>query len=424
VALLPLAPGLPRAAASAADAFDPEAAPETPYRLAPGLGFGAELQLDFALRRDADLDRRRDDERALLAPELSLALAYAPVPAFEAFVNLALLREFALAAGPEGAGESGDIEVELKEAFVRWGSLGDGPSIVVGRQRFEDEREWLYDEELDAVRLQYGRGPLGAELSVSRNGLARKDLLSEREQERTDNYVLHARYALPREIVVEGYVILRHDRDADRRRPLFLGVRSFGEPVEGLDYWLELAHVGGRDGASRVRGWAVDAGATYELGAFLRPSLTLGAALGSGDPHPDGTDGNFRQTGLQENEGDFGGAAGFKYYGEVLDPELGNLAVLTAGVGIRPAETVSLDLVYHYYLQHRRAPELREAAITAEPSGRSRRLGSEVDLVLGLESVWDRLDVKAVLGYFAPGPAFADGSDGAWLVAAEVQVRF
>jgi hypothetical protein len=70
------------------------------------------------------------------------------------------------------------------------------------------------------------------------------------------------------------------------------------------------------------------------------------------------------------------------------------------------------------------SPTLRDAGITAEPSGRSRRLGSELDLIVGLVDLSQRVDIKAALGYFIPGPAFPGTRDGAWLVGAEVQFRF
>ena len=156
-----------------------------------------------------------------------------------------------------------------------------------------------------------------------------------------------------------------------------------------------------------------------------KTALTLGFAFGTGDRNPDdGTDGAFRQTGLQDNEWDFGGATDFKYYGEVLDPELSNLAILTAGVGIRPSDKFSLDLVYHHYLQHRASASLRNAGIDAEPSGRSRRLGSAIDLIVGLQEIWDHLDARLAVGYFLPGAAFPESSGGAWVVSAEVQFRF
>lgn len=419
------APGPVCSPSSAAEVFDPEAPPETRYRLAPFLTFGAEIELDYVFRRNRDLADRREDDVSLLTPELSLAWSFDPAPAFQAFLNVALSREFVLAEGVDGAGANEDIALEVKEAFLRAGPLPGGLSLQIGRQRFEDEREWLYDEELDAVRLRYGRGALAVELSASRNGLVRKDVLSAAERERINNYVLLASYRLPREIELEGYAIVRDDRAADRRRPVFLGVRSRGEPVQDLDYWLELGYVGGRDGPNRIRGWGTDLGLTYELQAGPRPALTLGFAFGSGDGDPDdGLDRSFRQTGLQENEADFGGAASFQYYGEVLDPELSNLAIFTAGIGVRPSERFSLDLVYHYYLQHRASNALRNAGIHAEPSGRSRRLGGEVDFIVGLVEIFNRVDVKAALGYFVPGAAYPGGTDGAWVVNAEVQFRF
>jgi hypothetical protein len=36
----------------------------------------------------------------------------------------------------------------------------------------------------------------------------------------------------------------------------------------------------------------------------------------------------------------------------------------------------------------------------------------------------NRVDVKAVLGYFIPGAAFPEGTGEAWVVATEVQFRF
>lgn len=423
-----LAPG-PGCTASAAEAprqaFDPGAPPETRYRLAPFLTFGAEIELDYSFRRNFDLDRRRDDDASLITPELSLAWSFDPVPAFQAFLNVALAREFALAEGVARTGASEDVALEVKEAFVWLRQLPGRLSLQVGRQRFEDEREWLYDEDLDAVRVRYARGALAVELSASRNGLVRKDVLSAARRERINNYVLHTSYRLLDKIELEGYAIVRDDRAVSRRRPVFLGVRSRGEPVENLDYWLELGYVGGRDGPNRIRGWGLDLGATYELQVAPKPALTLGLAFGRGDRDPDdGLDRSFRQTGLQENEADLGGAASFKYYGEVFDPELSNLAIFTVGIGIRPVDKFSLDLVYHYYLQHRASEAIRDVGIDAEPSGLSRRLGSELDFVVGLEEIWNRVDTKAVLGYFMPGAAFPEKTAGAWLVAVEVQVRF
>jgi alginate production protein len=394
--------------------------------VAPFLTFGAFLEFAYEYQQNLALDGRPDNAAAAGAPELSLAFSFDPDPRFQAFLNLSVSREFVWKIEADRTKPSEDVQLELVELFVWLRLLPGGLSLQVGRQRFEDERQWLYDEELDAARLRYRRGPLALELGLGQDALVQKDLLRPTDGDRINSYVLYASYRLLEDVVLDAYAIVRDDRNtAERRRPVFLGVRSRGEPVEDLDYWFELGYVGGWDGSTQLRGWGVDLGGTYEFQVGPKPALTLGFAFGSGDKNPnDRTDRSFRQTGLQENESDFGGATDFKYYGEVLDPELSNMLILTAGVGIRPSDKFSLDLVYHYYLQHRAAATLRDAGIDAEPSGRSRRLGSAVDLVLGLQEIYDALEVKAVLGYFAPGAAFPERNGGAWVVRAEVQFRF
>lgn len=422
--LSPFAPGAVCPPARAERVFDPEAPPDTRYRLTPSLSFGADLELEYSFRHNLDLDASRRDDLSLLTPELSLAWSFDPTPSFQTFLNVALAQEFVVTDSGGNAGPSEDFTIEVKEAYLRAGRLAGGPSVQIGRQRFDDERKWLYDEDLDAARLSYVRGTVVVQLSASRNGLVRKKLLGRAERERINNYILHALY-VPREwIELEGYAIVRDDRTADRQRPGFFGVRSRGEPVQDLDCWLELAYVGGRAGSHSIRGWGVDLGATYEWQIGPRPSATLGLAWGSGDRKAgDKYDRSFRQTGLQTNEWDFGGSTDFKYYGEVLDPELSNLAIVTAGIGVRPSEKWSVDVVYHYYSQHHAAATLRNVAIDAEPSGRSRRLGGEVDLIVGVVEILDRIEVKAVLGYFFPGAAFPGGT-GAWGAGVEAQLGF
>ena len=113
---------------------------------------------------------------------------------------------------------------------------------------------------------------------------------------------------------------------------LFLGVHAHGTVRETVTYWVEVAHVRGREGARTLRGYGVDVGLTSRLRLPWQPALTVGVAFGSGDTDPTGrVDRSFRQTGLHDNEGTWAGVAKFKYYGELLDPELSNLLVLTGG---------------------------------------------------------------------------------------------
>lgn len=409
------------------DVLDPSAAPDTKYRLTPALSWGATFELAGEASREFDFDPGRDDRLRLLEPEFEFALGYQPTPDLLAFINFELTQEFALR---EPEDEERRLELAVDQAYLLFGKLNGWPlSLQFGRQKFEDERGWLFDENLDAARAFYRFPNLLLDLSVSRLDRWRRDLLNHEPRERIDNYLLQAISKLGDEAIVVLYAFQRRDRRpevSEHERPLFLGLHSSGDLGKSLEYWLELSRLGGRSGARKIRAWGADLGASYEFGLPLKPSLTLGYAFGSGDDNPaDGVDRNFRQTGLQDNEGRFNGVAKFQYYGELIDPELSNLAISTVGVGIRPNAQSSIDLVLHRYRQHKAADFIRDSSLDADPSGLDRSLGRELDLVLGFRKREGR-KVAALLtfGHFKPGPAFAAGAKAARFARFEVKFEF
>ena len=101
------------------------------------------------------------------------------------------------------------------------------------------------------------------------------------------------------------------------------------------------------------------------------------------------------------------------------------MSIFTAGVGLNPTEeTSSIDLVYHYYLQTEARDSLADSGIDADPDGRHKSLGSEVDLVLGYENEDNGFAAAVVLGYFIPGNAFPDHSENSFLANITLEYRF
>ena len=207
-------------------------------------------------------------------------------------------------------------------------------------------------------------------------------------------------------------------------RARWTGLRASGEwradSGSRLAYWADAARLSGRevttafaeqsDGtftaaaaqSRRVSGRAHDVGVTATLGVPLRPSLTLAHARGSE---------GFRQTGLQENKARIGGVKRWQRYGELLQPELSNLAVTSAGVGVRLTDNTSLELVGHRFRQLRAAGSLPGARVSPDPQGTSRDVGREVNLLLAVrESRHVEFTVKA--SQFKPGAAFAPDRRG------------
>ena len=405
--------------------FDPDAPPETRIKLAPYLMFGGQLEAEYLFQRNLDLGGDQDEDLSTIGPELALALSFDPSRYFQAFLAMKLTGEFTY---EDGVKQDDQISLEVEQAYLLFKNLFDERlSFQFGRQRFDDERQWLYDAELDAARVFFQLPRFLLDLSVSRGGLVEMDLLNEVDAGKVNNYIAYGTYAIAEEIFASPYILIRDDLTSEENSPVFFGIHSDGEITDSLEYWLELAYVLGKEGSNKIRGFGFDLGSTYVFNLPLEPSITIGYAFGTGDSDPrDNVDKNFRQTGLQANEGDFNGAADFKYYGELFDPELSNLSIFTAGAGINPTEESSIDLVYHYYLQDKASVILRNVGIDAVPNGENKSLGSEIDLILGYvyEGIENNFELVLSLGYFIPGNAFPNATENSFLTKLVVQFEF
>ena len=280
-----------------------------------------------------------------------------------------------------------------------------GASLVVGKQRVRDSREWLFDEYLDAVRLYfYVTRPLVLEATY----LPSVFPPAGEKFETWDDLLLRARLIPDARNELSVYWLKRRDSSPRRREPVYMGLSCSARPVRWLRGWVEAALLRGEDKHRPQQAHALDVGTTVSTTGRVRPSLTLAYAFGSGERKSPGDpySQEFRQTGYEDNNGRFGGFSSFKYYGEVLDPELANLEVLTAAAGIRFGYSVSADLVFHAYHQHRPDDDLRAALpLVGAPDGSSRDLGRELDFILGVQNVLKRASPSYGFGLFVPGRA-------------------
>jgi alginate export protein/uncharacterized protein DUF5666 len=280
-----------------------------------------------------------------------------------------------------------------------------GAALVVGKQRVRDQREWLFDEYLDAVRLY---------LTVTRPLVLEASYLPSvfrRPGESFDTWndlLVRARFIPNSRNEANVYWLMRRDSSPRRRQPIYLGLSCSGRPSPWLRGWLEAAFLRGEDKGRPQRAYALDFGATFTTTGRVRPTLTLSYAVGSGEEKLSGDpfSQEFRQTGYEDNTGRFGGISSFKYYGEVLDPELSNLEVMTAAAGVRFGYSASVDVVAHAYQQQIPDDDLRTALLLqGAPNGKSRNLGSEVDIILGVANILRCAGVAYGFGLFMPGRA-------------------
>ncbi len=394
--------------------FNPDDPPEANIKLLPYLSFGAQLEFEYQYQRNADLDTANDEDQTTIEPALVLALSFDPSKYFQAFVDMKLGGEFEY-EDERTKKDRATLEVEL--AYILFKELWDDRlAFQIGRQRFEDERQWLYSSELDGGRVFLLFGGIDAEFSVTRGGIVDVDLLNRDAGDKTNNYITYWTYNFSEDTNIAAYFIFRDDTKDETESAITFGAHSDGDLTESLGYWLELAYAIGTNDGSDINGIGFDIGSTYVIYPTLEPSVTLGYAFGGK---------NFMQTGLQGNEGDFNGVADFLYYGELFAPELNNLSIFTAGAGINPTEeTSSIDLVYHYYLQTESRQSLVHTGIDADPDGTDKSLGSEADLVLGYEGGENGFAAALVLGYFIPGKAFPPDAADSFLANLTLEYRF
>jgi len=297
-----------------------------------------------------------------------------------------------------------NARVEILQAYAILRSRRErGGALVVGKQRVRDEREWLFDEYLDAVRLYLTlTRPLVLEASYIPSVLPPPG-----ESFATwDDLLLRARYIPDSRNEVNVYWLMRRDSSPRRRQPVYLGISGSGRPARWLRGWLEGALLRGEDKGRSQRAYALDLGTTFTTTGRVRPNLTMAYAVGSGEQPGDPYSQEFRQTGYEDNSGRFGGVSSFKYYGEVLDPELSNIQLMTAAAGIRFGYTASVDAVAHVYRQQRPDDGLRAALpLGGAPDGSSRDLGREIDFIFGVQNILRCASAAYGFGLFEPGRA-------------------
>lgn len=398
----------------------------------------SEIKLIATRRRNLSLGREADDEVDVTERELQLQLRYRSDQRMSALGEIKLIGKKTRYddARPSESGSG----IERGESWVQIARLfGGNFALRIGRQNIAEPRRWWWDDDLDAVRLDYGRDPVRLYVAVAQE-LAREsssDAFIDPDQERVRRLIGHATWRRSEALTLAAFYLNQSDDsgnallgqiiDAQREdnsdaRLHWSGARASGV-IDGssgalLSYWADVAVVTGDEtvveyeedsaGSSvvseitrrRVRGQAVDLGLVWTPGLWGDPTLTLSYARGSGDENTaDSTGRSFRQTGLQDQDEEL------RNYGELLRPELSNLSIVTAALGVMVHGRSRVTLGHHHFRQVHPAQYLRSTSLTAEPDGRDKEIGNEYRLLIEIREHND-IEIDLAFASFVAGKAF------------------
>ena len=414
ILLLPLcAPALPAARAGIRQALEADAPPATRFPIDEQWRYGGRVEMQFVNESEYDLDAGSADELTTFTPlDLSLAVSWNDRSQWSAYANIELVDKQIVTDERGGENDDTELLIDKLHADLR----ADGYRLRIGRQRIRDEREWMFDDTLDGLRLTLERPAFRLTGAILRERAFTEDLLRHDDDLRVDHLWLQFAPRGGTPTRQAAFALVQRDRERDETAR-WLGVYNAGKRGD-LRYWAELAAVQGERRGRGISGFGFDIGATYRLQKQPRIYAVASVAFGSGDESD--ADLGFRQTGFQDNAAKFGGVARIAYYGEALDPELANLAITTAGIVVRPVRRASVTLLWHGYRQQHPLDELRDSNLGVDPTGDSRDIGNEIDLAIGWRAA-PRLKLTAVLGRFIAGRAFEGDADATLL---ELEIRY
>lgn len=419
------------------------ATPAPPARKDLALGrrpleFEGSLELIREEMKSVAFGQRPKDDLRTSKQEIQLQLSYRASERLSALGEIKWQAEqqvFADETPPRS-----EKEIERGETWLHWQRLFDrDASVKIGRQNFAEPRRWWWDDDLDALRFDYARDSWNLTLGVAEE-LARKSSQENFIDPRDEDVLRllgHASWKLSSARQFSAFYL--RQRDDSVRQPVnslvettradksdadlqWIGLRAAGDidlsPGGTVTYWFDAATVSGNETAfehrnevggmsrvvsrqqQRVRGHAADLGLIWKPAAVRAPTLTLSHARGSGDKNlNDDIDRAFRQTGLQDPTQEF------RYYGELLRPELSNLSITTATIGFAVTAGTRLTLGYHRFRQVYPAAFLRDARIDLRPTGQDNDVGREISLLVEMRE-WEDLKVVVAAASFEAGDAF------------------
>lgn len=467
--------------AVAAPQIAPSAGDETP----PVVEFGGQFTSQYIFDDNRDLGTQSAEPSNSKAVYLQLDALVHATETIDLYAETRFLQTFGDAGGVED--DSGEISTaekfaELRELWVNFDQLaGVYPlSLKAGRQRIQERRNILWNDDLDAVRLSYDTtlftGMVAVVNNVASFRTSEDDFLEDDEDRlrllAEGSWLYAPDHSIDLRTVYEndysktedvGEFVISDNRDDTDFNLLWTGARAHGKFIPGtaalfdaITYRADGIVVAGEEdvvstGTSTapfrvvtgtnsrdVLGFALDAGVDIHTTAPMKPVITLNYAYGSGDDDAtDGTNNAYRDPDMSSGSSRYGiMSQSMHNYGDAFRPDLTNIHILTAGVGVPVMKNSDISVFYHRYIQDEKGTGLGTTRIQDSVNNQDTDVGQEIDVAFNVDletelqnvvTLPDRTQLRLSSGTFFPGDAYeaADANDSAvWRALAELKFKF
>ena len=387
---------------------------------------------NLSLGDDPDVDKLTTEDY-----EIELALEYTVNDNLYFFLVAGLVDETETVKPVRVKEETSGLERNQMGMGVYFGEDIES-EFILGRREFVSASEWWiwWEEELDSISLNSYYGNFSTLLAVAREQWPEStdDDFIDPEIDGVERLIASLSWEFaPDQSLILYYLdqnddsdsfdigefekfteIDEGDGDLTWRGISYLGEFEFDKLGE-IEVELHLARVSGdetryefddpADGRSevvdkskqRVSGSAQSYLLSWTPAQLEDWSFVVGGARGDGDGDPDDSrDKSYRQNNLQGDS---------EVFGELYQPEISNLVVQAFGIEWEVYRGVEIALFRYDYEQDEKSDEIFDVSIEVDPSGESRDLGTEIDLVLTVEA-FDRMELRLIAAEFKAGKAY------------------
>ncbi len=301
-----------------------------------------------------------------------------------------------------------DAYFDINELYLRSYCLNcDMANILIGRKKTKDFRSWWYDAPLDEIMVFNENNLLTYQLIAAtriNNETITDDNSPKSKLKHSSFFILHTNYEYYYRKNVGFYYIYEHSKPNDgyikNRKLSFLGVDLNGFE-KNVFYWLNVGYSGGKINkytkTDRSDGYGFDIG--FRAPYSQKLSYAASYAFGSGSHY-------FTQPYIATNNSDYlNKSFSFRYYGNVLNPVLENLHIISLyGIyDFNPKAALIASL--HNYRQDVKKKVQFNTKYFYPTNGKSKDIGNEIDLVYQYNTT-KKQKLKIGAGYFLGGDAF------------------